>query len=50
MADTRLGHADGESVILAKLMESDPSARPKERERESEAEKLCVGSMKKKGL
>jgi hypothetical protein len=33
MADTRLGHADGESVILAKLMENDPSARQKERER-----------------
>jgi hypothetical protein len=31
-ADPRLGHADGEPVMLAKLMESDPPARPKERE------------------
>jgi hypothetical protein len=39
--DPRLGDADGEPVMLAKLMESDPPARPKERD--SEAEKLCVG-------
>jgi hypothetical protein len=47
-ADPRLGHANGELVILAKPMESDPPARPKERD--SEAKRLCVGSMKKKGL
>jgi hypothetical protein len=36
-----VGHADGEPVMLAKLMESDPPARPKERD--NEAKKLCVG-------
>jgi hypothetical protein len=40
-ADPWLGHADGELVMLAKPMESDPLARLKERD--SEVEQLCVG-------
>jgi hypothetical protein len=38
--DPQLGHANGEPMMLVTLMESYPPTRLKERD--SEAEKLCV--------